>query len=222
MTEKKNTVLSLVEIWGLIWGHKWWYVASLALCLMIAALYMYRTPDVYVRTVKVVVDESEQDAAMRNLGVVSAGAVRVRNFNGVANEMEAFMSPDLMETVVQRLDMQTRYIEKQFLRNVELYGDSPVALALAGDNPLTSFSFRVSSGRGGLTLSEFRIGNEKVKGKITGNPGDTLMSPVGALTIYAVKDMTDDIIVSWSTSMSVAKEYSRKLKIGLSGRESSV
>ena len=222
MTEKKNTVLSLVEIWGLIWGHKWWYVASLALCLLIAALYMYRTPDVYVRTVKVVVDESEQDAAMRNLGVVSAGAVRVRNFNGVANEMEAFMSPDLMETVVQRLDMQTRYIEKQFLRNVELYGDSPVALALRGDNPQTSFSFRISSARDGLTLSEFRIGNEKVKGKIAGNPGDTLMTPVGALTIYVDGELKDDILVLWSTSMSVAKEYSRKLKIGLSGRESSV
>ena len=222
MTEKKSTVLSLVERWGLIWGHKWWYVASLALCLLIAALYMYRTPDVYVRTVKVVVDESEQDAAMRNLGVVSAGAVRVRNFNGVANEMEAFVSPDLMETVVKRLDMQTRYVEKQFLRNVELYGDSPVALALRGDNPQTSFSFRVSSGRDGLTLSEFKIANEKVKGKITGNPGDTLMTPAGALTIYADRKLKDDIQVSWSTSMSVAKEYCRKLKIGLSGRESSV
>ena len=77
--------MGLAEIWGLIWGHKWWYAACLAVCLSAALLYLYRTPDEYLRTVKILVDESEQDAAMRNLGVVSAGAVRVRNFNGVAN-----------------------------------------------------------------------------------------------------------------------------------------
>ena len=222
MTEKKNTVMTITEIWGLIWGHKWWYAVCLSLCLLVALGYLYRTPKTYVRTVKVVVDESEQDAAMRNLGVISAGAVRVRNFNGVANEMEAFASPDLMETVVKRLDLQTRYVEKQFLRTVELYGDSPVALALAGNNPQASFSFRISPDKDGLTLSEFRIGNAKVRGRVSGNPGDTLMTPAGALAIHANRRLTDDIIVSWSDPMSVAKDYSRRLKIGLSGRESSV
>lgn len=222
MTEKKSAVMSLTEVWGLIWGHKWWYVACVSVSLAIAAIYLYRTPDEYVRTVKVVVDESEQDAAMRNLGVVSAGAVRVRNFNGVANEMEAFASPDLMETVVQRLGLQIKYVEKQFLRKVELYDDSPVDLALAGDNPQTGFSCMVSYDNNGLTLSDFRIQKTSLKGQATGQSGDTLMTPVGALVVYVKSDFSKDIVVSWSNSMSVAKDYSRRLSIGLAGKESSV
>ena len=186
------------------------------------ALYLFRTPDEYVRTVKVVVDESDQDAAMRNLGVVSAGAVRVRNFNGVANEMEAFASPDLMETVVQRLGLQTRYVEKQFLRNVELYDDSPIDLSLAGDNPQTGFSCMVSYENDEVTLSDFRIQKTSLKGQTTGRSGDTLMTPVGALVVYVKSDFCKDIVVSWSSSMAVAKDYSRRLSIGLAGKESSV
>ena len=67
MTEKKNAVMSLTEIWGLIWGHKWWYVASLAIGLLAAALYLYRTPDEYVRTVKLVVDECATSVSSRQV-----------------------------------------------------------------------------------------------------------------------------------------------------------
>ena len=214
--------MSLTEIWGLIWGHKWWYVASLAIGLLAAALYLYRTPDEYVRTVKLVVDESEQDAAMRNLGVVSAGAVRVRNFNGVANEMEAFVSPDLMQTVVERLGLQTRYFSKQILRTVELYENSPAGITLAGDNPQTGFSFSISYVNGTVELSGFRIRGESVKGKVTGHAGDTLMTPAGALAVYVKSDFRNEIRAEWSGSMAVAKDYSRRLAIGLAGKESSV
>lgn len=222
MAEKKNTAMGLAEIWGLIWGHKWWYAACLAVCLSAALLYLYRTPDEYLRTVKILVDESEQDAAMRNLGVVSAGAVRVRNFNGVANEMEAFASPDLMQTVVERLGLQTRYMAGHFLRDVELYENSPVSLTLLGDNPQTGFSCTVSYDEDEVTLSDFRIRNERVKHRITGRSGDTLMTPAGALSVYVKSDFGENIRVSWSNSMSVAKDYSRRLSIGLAGKESSV
>ena len=63
--------IQLSDIWGMIWGHKWWYVACTFICLFVAAFYIYRTPDTYVRTAKVMIDESDQDAAMRNLGVIS-------------------------------------------------------------------------------------------------------------------------------------------------------
>ena len=214
--------MSLTEIWGLIWGHKWWYVASLAIGLLASALYLYRTPDEYIRTVKLVVDESEQDAAMRNLGVVSAGAVRVRNFNGVANEMEAFVSPDLMQTVVERLGLQTRYFSKEFLRTVELYDNSPADITLAGDNPQTGFSCSIANDDGRVVLSDFRIRDEHIRQEVTGNPGDTLMTPAGALIVYVKSDFKKEIRAVWSGSMAVAKDYSRRLSIGLAGKESSV
>ena len=153
MTENNNQIyqheeestIQLTELWSMIWNHKWWYVLSVFVCLVVAAFYLYRTPNVYNRTAKVLIDESDQDATMRNLGVASAGMMRLRSFNSVENEIEAFSSPDLMEVVVSRLGLETRYVEKQFLRDVELYKNSPIAMRLAGGNLYSGFSFVVEN-----------------------------------------------------------------------------
>ena len=87
--QEEEPMITLSDVWNLIWGHKWWYVASVAFFLLIGAFYLYRTPDVYKRSAKVLIDESDQDATMRNLGVASAGMMRLRSFNSVENEQNA-------------------------------------------------------------------------------------------------------------------------------------
>lgn len=238
MTENSNTnnnnfvqedesTLQLIDLWHMIWDHKWWYVLSVVACLFVAAIYLYRTPDVYNRSAKVIIDESDQDATMRNLGVASAGMMRLRSFNSVENEMEALASPDLMQTVVQRLNLQTRYVEDQFLRSVELYQNSPVEMVLAGENPQGAFSFTVSQNKDGkIVLSEFRIKNDKIDETIEGSLGDTIVTPAGALILYPkeeyIEDFKHDIRITWANSMAVAKSYCQKLNVSLSGKESSV
>ena len=145
LQQEEESQIQLIDLWHMIWDHKWRYVISVFLSLCVAAFYLYRTPNTYVRTAKVLVDESDQDAAMRNLGVSTANMMRLRSANTVMNEIEAFSSPDLMETVVERLDLQTKYVQNQFLRDVELYGNSPIELVLAGENPHSGFSFIVGN-----------------------------------------------------------------------------
>lgn len=222
-----ETQFQLVDLWHMIWDYKWWYVISVFVCLALAAFYIYRTPDTYVRSAKVIIDESDQDATMRNLGVASANMMRLRSFNSVENEIEAFSSPDLMQVVVERLNLQTRYVEKQPLRDVELYMNSPVELALAGNNPHSGFSFRLSNlGDGKISLTEFRIREDKYKDVIEGRLGDTIQTPVGALVIYPTNidnhEFKHDIVIRWANSMAVAKSYCAKLNISLSSKESSV
>ena len=223
---EEESSIQLAELWTMIWAHKWWYVLSVFLCLVCAAFYLYRTPNVYNRTAKVLIDESDQDATMRNLGVASAGMMRLRSFNSVENEIEAFSSPDLMEVVVERLGLETRYVEKQILRNVELYKNSPVAMRLAGDNLYSGFSFTAENlGDGKVSLSEFKVKNEKLDDVVIAMLGDTIQTPVGSLIIYPTEDIEEfkhKIRISWANSMAVAKSYCRKLKISLSGKESSV
>ena len=218
--------IQLIDIWHMIWDHKWWYVVSVFACLAFAAFYIYRTPDTYVRSAKVIIDESDQDATMRNLGVASANMMRLRSFNSVENEIEAFASPDLMQVVVERLNLQTRYVEMQPLRKVELYRNSPVELALAGENPHSGFSFRLSNlGDGNVSLSEFKIRDEKYKDVIEGRLGDTIQTPVGALVIYPTnidKEFKHDIVIRWANSMAVAKSYCARMNITLASKESSV
>ncbi len=224
--QEEESIISLADLLGLIWGHKWWYVISVAVFLCVGAFYLYRTPKVYNRAAKVLIDESDQDATMRNLGVASAGMMRLRSFNSVENEIEAFSSPDLMQMVVERLGLQTRYVENQFLRKVELYKNSPFDARFVGDNPPSGFSFTAeSAGEDKVTLSDFRFQKEEIDEEITGVYGDTLSTPVGKMVLYrneTVKDFDNPVRVSWSTSMNTAKAYCGKMNISLSGKESSV
>ena len=224
--QEEEPIITLSDIWHLIWGHKWWYVASLVIFLCAGAFYLYKTPKVYNRAAKVLIDESDQDATMRNLGVASAGMMRLRSFNSVENEMEAFSSPDLMETVVTRLGLQTRYVEHQTLRDVELYRNSPFEVRFTGNNPVSGFSFDVTSaGEDQYTITAFRFSGEEALESMTAAYGDTLQTPVGSMIIYkdnALRSFEYPVTVSWSTSMNTAKSYCGKLNVSLSGKESSV
>ena len=107
--KEEESSFQLSDLWHLVWDHKWWYVLVVGVALFVAAFYLYRTPQTFSSTAKVLVDESNQDATMRNLGVASAGMMRLRSFNSVENEIEAFSSVDYMQKVVERLGLQTTY-----------------------------------------------------------------------------------------------------------------
>ena len=217
--------LRINDIIELVTKHIWWYVGVTLICLIGAGYYLYKTPAVYSRSAKVIIDDSNQDAAMRNLGMASANMMR-RTFDGVENELQAFTSPDLMQVVVERLGLQTRYVEKQVLRDVELYHNSPVGMQLAGMNPTSGFSFVLTpAGEGQVSLSEFSIHGNAVEEVVTGHYGDTLATPAGQIVMYAKENIADfvaPIRVSWTNSSAMAKAYAGKLSISLSGKMSSV
>ena len=217
--------LKISDIIELVTKNIWWYVGMTIICLLFAGYNLYKTPAVYNRAAKVIIDDSNQDAAMRNLGMASANMMR-RVTNGVENELQAFASPDLMKVVVERLGLQTRYVQKEVLRDVELYHNSPVRMTLAGMNPTSGFSFLLSpAGNNQVRLSDFRIKDNVMTDVVKGNYGDTLSTPVGNLVIYAqdnIDNFKNDILISWTNSRAMAKAYAGKLNIALSGRESSV
>ena len=223
---EEDSSLRLSDLWNMVWRYKWWYVVSIVVFLLLGAFYLYRTPNVYNRAAKVVIDESNQDATMRNLGVVSSGMMRLRSFNSVENEMEALSSPDLMQMVVKRLGLQTTYMEQQLFREVELYKNGPFEMVPVGDNPRSGYSFKVvKTSDGKLALSKFQIRKDKINETVVGNFGDTLQTPVGKIVIHPVQSENEfkhPIRVSWSNSMATAKSYCGKLNVSLSGKQSSV
>ena len=224
---ENESEFQLSDIIELVWAHKWWYVLSVVFCLSVAVFLLYRTQKTYERSIKVLVDESNQDATMRNLGVTSASMMKLRGMNSVVNEIEAFNSPDLMQVIVERLGLETKYYEKQPLRSVELYQNNPIEMKLSGNNPMNvGFSLRVSNlGDGKILLSEFRIKKDKFDDKIEAVLGEVVDTPAGSLTFYATDHIDDfkyDIRISWRNSMSMAKAYCKDLSISMIGKESTV
>lgn len=224
--KEEESSLRLADIWGLVWDHKWWYVLCLAACICVAAFYLYRTPSTYSSTAKVLIDESNQDATMRNLGVASAGMMRLRSFNSVENEIEAFASLDLMQKVVERLGLQTTYTAHERFRTIDLATNSPVRMVLAGENPHTSFSYDLKNlGDNKIRLSNFMINGQAAGSPVEGALGDTLQTPAGALAIFPTEHADEfdrPIAVAWQNSVAAAKKYCGRLDVSLSGKESSV
>lgn len=224
--------INLADLWNMalemIWDRKWWYIASIIICLCLCAVYLYRTPDTYIRTAKIIIDESEQDATLRSIGSLAAGAVRMQAGTSVANEMQALASPDLMQEVVKRLHLETRYIRKGYFRDLELYTDTPIEVRLAGDNPQSFFSFEAElTDDGTLVLSDFIIGPraEKAKTDIVCSYRDTVDTPAGRIILYPTakaEDYTGKVRVGWRNSMNVAKGMVQKLSVARSGKESTV
>ena len=115
--EGELDTLNLADIWAMIWNNKWWYVLSICICIFFAVFYIYRTSPTFSRTAKVIIDDSNENSALRDLASFTGGLSRMRSSgSNVYNEMEAFSSPDLMCSVVKRLGLETSYVEKQFLR----------------------------------------------------------------------------------------------------------
>ena len=231
-TKEEDSELRLSDIWNMaleiIWDYKWWYVASIALCLCICVFYIYRTPSVYIRTTKVIIDESDQDAALKSISSLTGGAAGIAVNSSVANEMQALDSPDLMQSVVERLRLETDYVEEQFLREVELYTDTPVEMRLAGDNPQSWFSFSVGNeGDGQLNLKDFRIGPEGdiLEEEILCAFRDTVVTPAGRIILYPTAradEFTHDVTICWNNSISVAKSIGRRLSITRPAKDASV
>lgn len=225
--QEQESSLQLIDIWHLIWDHKWWYVLSVLIVGIAAAFYIYRSPVYYSRTAKVIIDEGAQEAAMRDLSSFAGGMSRYRYSTNVDNEVEAIASPDLMETVVARLGLETSYYEHQILRTVELGDGSPIAVSLAGDNPLSSFSFDIFKASGdSYELSNFKVGPDEVESEpVRGNLRDTVSTPMGRLVITPVlsnNEWEKPITVVWRNTKMMAKAYSAATSVEISGKQTSV
>ena len=228
--QEEESSINLLDLWHLIWDHKWWYVISVFLCVCIAVVYVYRSPAIYSRTAKVIIDEGSQEAAMRDLSSFTGTMSRMRFSTNVDNEVEAFSSPDLMEVVVNRLGLLTSYHEKQTLRTVELSDNTPLKMVLLGENPVSSFSFRLKKlSDDSFSISGFKVGGktsrELEKEVVRGSLLDTLRTPVGLLTLVPTENISsweDDIIIGWSNPKAVAKRYTAAMDVSISGKQTSV
>ncbi|MBQ7459064.1 MAG: polysaccharide biosynthesis tyrosine autokinase [Bacteroidales bacterium] len=224
--QEEEQSLKLADIWEMIWGNKWWYVISVLLCLLAAAFYLYRTPNTYSRTEKIILDEASQQMAMRDLTKFTRSTGYRTGGDEVYNEMEAFTSPDLMQQVVERLGLEASYMEIQPLRKRELYKTTPFELVLAGDNTASGFDFKAHNTKNGFELTNFVVNGLKLDDvTLEGSYKDTLDSPVGRIVLVPTEylgNFNRDIIVSWRNSGARAKAYCSRLSASLSNKMSSV
>ena len=109
-SETSNSIFTLQDLLNMVLTNWYWFVISLIVCGAIAGLYIRRTAPTYVRTATVLVKDSRKGSGteLTAFNDLLGGMGR----RSVDNEVHIFQSRRLMEQVVKKYDLATRYTTK--------------------------------------------------------------------------------------------------------------
>ena len=230
--QQRQQQLGFLELWSLCLSKWRWFVLSVGLCLLAAALYILTTPPVYTRSASILVKEdlkgrsiaTDAAQAFNSIGFVQA------NVN-VNNEIINFQSPDLMTEVVRRLGIDTEYKEKDFRYDRTLYGDRlPLRLQFLDlpDNGAAQLSLK-ATGPEKYALTGFVLPKDKShKGEtVQAAIGDTVSTPLGRIALQApayadVPVPEGTILVTKRSPYAAARGILGRLSVALSNRDATV
>ena len=118
-----------------------WFAVSVPLCLVIALLICQSRVPIYNVTGKVMISDSKKGELGTNVMMKELGLAAADMF--VENEIVELQSKNLMREVVEELDLNVRYVREGFLRDRELYNDSPVKVLVDNPGEIRDTSFHV-------------------------------------------------------------------------------
>ena len=89
-----------------------WFLASIAVALIIGWLYGKQAEPVYQSTASVLIKEQNNGRSMMDVSQAFSNMGLVNSNVSVNNELIAFTSPSIMYEVVKRMGLQVSYVEK--------------------------------------------------------------------------------------------------------------
>ncbi|MDE5668352.1 MAG: chromosome partitioning protein ParA, partial [Duncaniella sp.] len=120
---------------------KWpWYVLSLVLCLSFAWYHYATAPMVFYAQTKVIIKDPSNKTSTGGFDRYENSINRVN----VTNEILQFRSKRLLQEVVARTRADVRYFTREGLRNVNIYGESPVEVIFPTIRPSASFTLSLT------------------------------------------------------------------------------
>lgn len=236
--QKRNSVkptddsLSLKYILGILFGNKLLIAGCVLVALVLAFLYLQRTPPTYSRYSTVLVKEKRMGSRnfrdqLADLGLASAGST-------VENEMQEFKSPYLMYMVIKKLNLYTMYSEKKMLRTSDLYGKSPLKVTFpeATDDDRVSLQIKVT-GDNGYEIREMQYFDTivempvKIDTVIPVKAYQCVSTPAGKIIVEpapkaGIKDSGRIIRVTRLHPNDLADAFAGSLNISLANKDATV
>ena len=221
-SEINSNTLTIREFVEMVLKNWYWFIISIIICGAIALFYLGSTPNKYMRTATVLVKDSRKGSVseITAFNDVLGGISR----RSVDNEIHIFKSRHLMEQVVKRYDLDTRYNTTNGLRTIDMYGRMPVTIKFVGVAPKGVATFRYSIDKSdNITLSHF----EEYEGFSTkGGLGDTISTPYGDVvaiaTPYFEQYRDKDIKVTHYPINEITEVYRKRLNCIIIDKQASV
>lgn len=181
--------------------HYWpWLLLSIILCTGFGLLYVARTPSVYTQSASLLIKEEGKGQSTTG-GYDQFGEFGLfSNNTNLQNEMMALKSPDLMEEVVKRLDLDMNYYLPGRFHKVVAYGTNlPVKVSLPDALPNSSLEFNLHVDGKKIEIEDFKIpSTEMPEESYSGTLGDTIRTSVGPLIV--------SLNPSYQTSLSATSQ----------------
>lgn len=224
-----STDFNLIDMLRVALAYWKWYVFSVIVCLLVAFLYIKRSPNVYRCQATVMIksekgsSQLESEAAtFEDLGIVSTS-------KSVDNELLVFRTKRLMMEVARRLHLDVDYSREGRFREFTLYAHTPVVLSFPDADEKEFFSFVMTpEGKNSVRLHSFEKNGNVIDKEILAVAGTTVSTPVGRVQVEANTRETKqtlkgvDINVRKYPLKNVSLSYNARLQTDLASKMASI
>ena len=219
--------LRLQDLWALFLSKWYWFVLSVCVALGVAVFYLVSTPPLYTRTASILIKDDGKNSGGSNLSSEFQDLGLFQSNTNINNELLTLKSPTLMTEVVRRLRLNEAYTVREGLRRRELYRESPLYVSFLRPEegvgvsltlrPTDAYTVRVSG---------FRKGDREWDEAFSVQPGDSLPTPVGTLTVTATPFPAEwigrDITYSQGSLKAATDAYTAALQASLGDEKSTI
>ena len=221
---------SIQEMLRMAWRGKYWIILSVIICTL-ASYYIYkRQARIYGASAEVMLifGNEESSATSNSLrSIADMTGIQTDNTVNFYNELEIMRSPELLISVVEKLNLTTKYTKPGFGHEIDLYGDSPVNVNFVSLEPDSTASLRLyKAGNGKLIATNFVLnGKPQESAPLRIIPGTVVETPIGLLGVSATASydkFPEYIDVRKQSAKSVADYLSTVITTTKKGNENTV
>lgn len=231
-TAHTNNIVTIKEFWYQCLSKWMWFAISVALCLLLAVVYLWVTPKEYNRSASIMIKPENN----RNSGSFTSQLKNMGDMNlfgtvsDVQNEILCIQSTDIMLETVKRLHLDYTYSSNKYLTEKGiLYGESlPIEVEVKDILPEQGFSMVINIENQKVSITDLHTKADNVEieddGDYACNPGSSVKTPIGVVCVHPKQKRMDDqtIYVTRFGYHSSVSELQSKLSFSLVNKQAAV
>jgi len=224
-TNNKTTYNDLINLREIVikYLRKWyWFVISVFVCFIIAFLYIKITIPTYQVQSTILLRQDDSSMGFSEMAILESMGMGGTS-KEVEDEIQVLKSKTIMMNVIQHLGIQTEYLQKKGLRQIDTYPEIPLELITPvgfKDTLTKTVVLEIKAVSAGYKIN-FKAG--KIKSKyIIKDINETINTPFGALKLKAGKDFDkeDEYTIKTFPIRSITESYSKDIKIAAVSKKS--
>ena len=216
---------------------KWrWFAASVATMLVLAILFLLVVAPRYERTATVLIKDENGSGGlissmMGGMGML-AGLGGLGISTNVLNEMEIISSPGMIDKVVDKLEMGTRYQAYDGLMKRDLWHETlPIKINFPQLQKDEGAYMKMDLRKDGtFTLYKFRKNGKTVDGEAEGKIGTMCETPIGKVSVIKTNDFDKSFTEDDEMTIRITKErrydiidrVQKRLNIGMADDQAEI